>query len=143
MTMRKLPALVLVDDDDTTNFLHERLFTTMAVTDQVIVAVNGAEALAVLPQALGAVSSADHPALVLLDLNMPVMGGIEFLEAYQRLPLAQQQAARVVVLTTSMSSRDLGRVEDLPIAGLATKPLTREKIATILQLHFQHLAPAA
>lgn len=42
-----------------------------------------------------------------------------------------------MVLTTSMNSTDLARLEELPIAGLASKPLTEEKINTILRLHFQ------
>jgi CheY-like chemotaxis protein len=70
------------------------------------------------------------------------MGGIAFLEAYLKLPQAQQDATVVVVLTTSMNSRDLGRLDELPIAGLATKPLSRDKIDTLLRLHFQRQLPA-
>lgn len=43
--------------------------------------------------------------------------------------------------TTSMSSADLGRIESLPIARLVSKPLTKEKLDTILQLHFQRRFP--
>jgi CheY-like chemotaxis protein len=68
---------------------------------------------------------------------MPGMDGMAFLEAYQRLPLAQQQAVVIVLHTASMSSVDLGRLEDLPIAGLVSKPLTKDKMDTILQLHYQ------
>lgn len=68
------------------------------------------------------------PALVLLDGNMPVMNGIEFLEAHHHLPLAQQQAIVIVLLTTSVSPRDLARAQALPIAGTLTKPLTEEKL---------------
>jgi hypothetical protein len=46
-----------------------------------------------------------------------------------------------VVLTTSMDSRDLNRINELPIAGLATKPLNREKIDTLLRLHFRRQLP--
>jgi len=139
--MKKLSTVLLVDDDDTSNFLAERLLLRMNVADQVLVALNGAEALELLAEH-GTLFSPANPALVLLDLNMPVMGGIEFLEAYQALPQLQQQAVVIVVLTTSMHSRDLNRVEELPIAGLASKPLTREKLDTILRVHFQRRAPA-
>ena len=43
----------------------------------------------------------------------------------------------IVMHTASMTSVDLGRIESLPIAGLVSKPLTKEKLDTILQLHFQ------
>ena len=139
--MQKLSMVLLVDDDDTSNFLAERLLLGMNVADQVLVALNGAEALELLAEH-GTLFSPANPALVLLDLNMPVMNGIEFLDAYQALPQFQQQAVVIVVLTTSLNSRDLDRVEELPIAGLASKPLTREKLDSILQVNFQRRAPA-
>lgn len=135
--MKKLPHILLVDDDDTTNFLNEILFKKLGVTDQVQTAYSGEQALSMLTQ-----DPPYHPTLLLLDVNMPGMGGIEFLEAYQRLPQAQQDATVIIMLTTSMDSRDLARINELPIAGLISKPLNREKINTLLQLHFQQQLPA-
>ncbi|RZL15541.1 MAG: response regulator, partial [Hymenobacter sp.] len=109
--MEKLPHILLVDDDDTTNFLNERLFHKLGVSDQVRIAHSGEEALALFTQ-----PPPYEPTLLLLDVNMPGMGGIEFLEAYLRLPQAQQDATIIVVLTTSMDSRDLNRINELPIA---------------------------
>ena len=129
--MKQLATVLLVDDDETANFLNARILTKMDVADEVLVVRNGAEALAALAR-----PGRPAPTLGLRDLNMPVMGGMEFLEAYQGLPLAQQQSVRIVVLTTSMNSHELGRVEELPIAGLVSKPLTTEKVNTLLQLHF-------
>ena len=136
--MEKLPHILLVDDDETTNFLNENLLTKLRVSDQVQVATSGEQALALLTQPPPYV-----PTLLLLDVAMPGMGGIAFLEAYLRLPQAQQDATVVVVLTTSMDSRDLARINELPIDGLATKPLTRDKVDTLLRLHFQRQLPAA
>jgi CheY-like chemotaxis protein len=136
--MDKLPHILLVDDDDTTNFLNENLLTKLQVSDQVQVATSGEQALALLTQPPPYV-----PTLLLLDVAMPGMGGIAFLEAYLRLPQAQQDATVIIVLTTSMDARDLVRINELPIAGLATKPLTREKVDTLLRLHFQRQLPAA
>lgn len=135
--MVKLPQILLVDDDDTTNFINELLFKKLNVTDHVRTAYTGEEALQLLTQ-----DPPYEPTLLLLDVNMPGMGGIEFLDAYQRLPQAQQDATVIVMLTTSMDARDLSRLNDLPIAGLISKPLNREKIETLLQLHFQLRLPA-
>lgn len=136
--MEKLPRILLVDDDDTTNFINETLLNKLKVSHQVRVATSGEEALALLTQ-----PPPYAPTLLLLDVAMPGMGGIAFLEAYGRLPQAQQDATVIVVLTTSMDSRDLNRINDLPIAGLATKPLNREKVDTLLKLHFQRQLPEA
>ncbi len=134
--MEQLPHILLVDDDDTTNFINETLLTKLKVSDQVQIATSGEQALALLTQPPPYV-----PTLLLLDVAMPGMGGIAFLEAYRRLPPAQQEATIIVVLTTSMDSRDLARLDELPITGLASKPLNREKIDTLLRLHFQRQLP--
>ncbi|WP_046245864.1 response regulator [Hymenobacter terrenus] len=135
--MPKLTSVLLVDDDQTNNFLNERLLKRLNVADSILVAENGQEALDVLHRSSSA-PQPSYPALILLDIQMPVMNGIEFLQAYQQLPLAQQRATTVVVLTTSMDARDLARLDELPAAGLVNKPLTQEKLDQLLQLHFQH-----
>ena len=137
--MQKLAAILLVDDDSTTNYLNQLLLEELAVADQLLVAKNGAEALHILTHVLPPADAAG-PVLVLLDVNMPVMNGIEFLEAYQQLPPDQRQA--VVMLTTSLHPRDLARIQALPIAGVVSKPLSEEKINAILREHFQRELPA-
>ena len=135
--MQKLAAILLVDDDPTSNYLHQLLLEELAVADQLLVATNGAEALHILTHVLPPAAAAPGPVLVLLDVNMPVMNGLEFLEAYQQLPPDRWQAVVIVMLTTSLHPRDLARIQALPIAGLVSKPLSEEKINTILREHFQ------
>ncbi|WP_426492152.1 response regulator [Hymenobacter sp. 102] len=134
--MEKLPHILLVDDDETTNFLNEHLLKRLNVTDQVQVAHDGRAALELLTRL-----PPYSPALLLLDVSMPGMDGIEFLEAYMALPQAQQEATVIIMLTTSMDAADLVRINELPIAGLVSKPLNREKVNTLLQLHFQRHLP--
>ena len=134
--MQKLRSVLLVDDDPTNNFLNQRLLKRLEVADHVAVAENGQEALNLL-QTAGEAPASVFPALILLDIQMPIMNGIEFLQAYQQLPPAQRNSTTVVVLSTSVDARDLSRLDDLPAAGRINKPLTPEKIATVLQLHFE------
>jgi CheY-like chemotaxis protein len=131
--MYQLSSILLVDDDATTNFLNKLLVQRAGVTDQVLVAENGREALAILHETC---PSPRCPALILLDLNMPVFNGLEFLEAYQQLPAAQRQAIVVIMLTSAVLDRDLERLRHLPVAGVLDKPLTKEKLQGLLAQHF-------
>ncbi|MGI4863350.1 MAG: response regulator [Janthinobacterium lividum] len=136
--MPKLSCVLLVDDDPTTNFLHKLLLQQMEVAEQLLVAENGAEALHTLAQTCLQPDAAACPALILLDINMPIMNGLAFLEAYQRLEVPLLPPPVIIVLTTSMNSPELATIRQQPIAGLLSKPLTREKVAALLQQHFAH-----
>jgi len=133
--MPQLASILLVDDDATTNFLHQTLLQRMGVAQHLLVAENGAEALQALHQTCVPVTTS-CPSLILLDMKMPVMNGIEFLEAYTQLDRIQRQAIVIVMLTTSLLPRDLERVQQFPIAGILNKPLTKEKVQGLLEQYF-------
>jgi CheY-like chemotaxis protein len=134
--MTKLPAVLLVDDDQTTNYLNQLLLNKLNVADHILVAKDGREALDLLATHCSPLTP-QCPRLILLDVNMPGMNGIQFLESYKQLPLAAQHAIVIVMLTTSLHPRDVQRVEELDtVAGFVNKPLTAAKIEAILAEHF-------
>lgn len=140
--MQKLPCTLLVDDDSTTNYLNSKLLERLRVTEELLVAQNGQQALDLMQQRCQA-DSPGCPVLIFLDVNMPVMNGIEFLEAYQGLALDQHQASIIIVmLTTSLHPQDVQRIEAYRIAGFLSKPLTRDKINSVLEQHFDRQLPA-
>jgi CheY-like chemotaxis protein len=127
-----LTSVLLIDDDSTTNFLHRLLLTrTLGVTEQVAVVENGQQAL----DWLAAAAPNRGPQLILLDLNMPVMNGWEFLTAYQLLLPATPHP---ILALLSSSDQDLvrARTQGLPVDAILSKPLTREKVLTLVQQHF-------
>lgn len=135
--MPKISCILLVDDDPTTNYLNRKLLTKLDVTDQVLVALNGQEALQMLAVACAeSNASPTCPTLIFLDINMPLMNGFAFLEAYQQLPLTKRQAIVIVMLTTSVHLQDMQRLETLPVAGFLNKPLNPAKVHEILEAHF-------
>lgn len=126
--------VLLVDDDQTANFLNKLLLTRLGVTEQILIAANGEEALRLLAQQCQ--EPATCPNLILLDMNMPVLNGLAFLEAYAQLPLPIQHTIVIVMLTTTLHPVDLARAQQLPIAAFLSKPLTAEKVASLLREHF-------
>jgi len=132
--MHQRLRVLLVDDDQTTNFLNKLLLNRLQVAEQVFVATNGEEALRVLAQQGS--EPATRPNLILLDMNMPVLNGLAFLEAYAQLPSTVQDAIVIVMLTTSLHPADLARAQQLPIAGFLNKPLTEAKVIDLLREHF-------
>ncbi|RDC58851.1 response regulator [Adhaeribacter pallidiroseus] len=98
--MPKITCALLVDDDTTANFLNKRLFQKLDVAEKLLVALNGLEALQLLQANC---PGPECPQLILLDINMPVMDGFEFLKAYEQLELAQRQSVVIIMLTTSLN----------------------------------------
>ncbi|OUJ69172.1 response regulator [Hymenobacter crusticola] len=134
--MAAISCTLLVDDDETTNFLNQMLLRRMAVTDTILVAQDGRQALELLHTHCAAGASPTCPALILLDMKMPGMNGVEFLQAYSQRPAEQNPAVVIIMLTTSLNPQDVVKMQGLPIAGYLTKPLTREKVTTLIQEHF-------
>ena len=134
--MAAISCILLVDDDDTTNFLNQALLRRMAVSDAVLVAGNGQEALELLHAHCEQPTTPTCPALVLLDMKMPLMNGFDFLQAYAQRPERENPTVVIIMLTTSLNPRDVAQMQGLPIAGYLTKPLTRDKINQVLQQHF-------
>ena len=138
--MQKLTCVLLVDDDQTTNYLNKLLINRLVMTDKLLVALNGQEALEQVKIHCRE-ASPDCPALILLDVKMPVMDGFQFLAAYDELPLPEKQAIIIVMLTTSLHPQDVDRVQQLNIAGFLNKPLTRDKLNAVLKNHFDRHLP--
>lgn len=133
--MHPFCAVLLVDDDRSTNFLNEATLYPLRLTDTYLTALDGREGLELLLRQESLATPA-QPVLVLLDMAMPVLNGMGFLEEFSILPAALQAATVLVVLAESMMAADLGRIENFPVAGIIAKPLVAERLTTILQMHF-------
>ena len=138
--MAAISCTLLVDDDDTTNFLNQKLLRRMAISDEVLVAGNGQQALDLLHAHCELPASPTCPALILLDMKMPLMNGFEFLQAYAQRAERENPTVVIIMLTTSLNPKDVEQMQGLPIDGYLTKPLTTEKIRQLLQQHFGYSA---
>lgn len=130
----KLNHIVLVDDNETTSFLNNRLLSRLGIASQVSTFMRADEALTTLWGQNA--TAADVPDLLFVDLKMPGLSGFDFLERFTELPTEVQERTVVAVLTTSMHSADTARVSQYPNVEYLTKPLTEEKMQKLLSKRF-------
>jgi CheY-like chemotaxis protein len=121
--------ILLVEDDEVDVMNVERAFERNKMKSALFVAGNGLEALALLRSN----KIPKERRLIILDLNMPKMNGIEFLEELRRDP--ELSSTPVVVLTTSNDDQDKLDAFSLNVAGYLLKPVTFssfcERMATL------------
>ena len=125
-TDNRLLNILLVEDDEVDVMNVRRAFQKNHIANPLFVATNGVEALEVLRG--GKVPRERR--MVLLDLNMPQMNGIEFLRELRRDP--ELRPTPVVVLTTSNDDRDRIEAYDLNVAGYLLKPVTFSNFCEVM-----------
>lgn len=113
----RLLHILLVEDDQVDVMNVKRAFEKNKILNPLYVATNGLEALQMLRD--GSVPAQRR--LVLLDLNMPAMGGIEFLRELRA--DSKLRLTPVVVLTTSGDEKDRLDAYDFHVAGYLRKPV--------------------
>jgi len=125
-------SIMIVDDDKIDIMALRRCFRVVDLQNTVVEARNGVEALARLRGSDGK-APVPKPHLVLLDLNMPRMGGLEFLDEVRRDPALQRTL--IFVLTTSAALADRDRCYDRNIAGYMVKQRdSRASMETVAML---------
>jgi CheY-like chemotaxis protein len=124
--------ILLVEDNPGDVRLVEEGLSTMRIANDVTVLRDGDEALDYLHREDG-YEDASRPELILLDLNLPRVGGHELLARVKDDP--ELQEIPVVILTTSDDEDDLRKSYQLQAAGFITKPMdVKTFIATIHEL---------
>ncbi|MFE1748645.1 response regulator [Coleofasciculus sp. H7-2] len=126
----KMTNLLLVDDDEVDVMTVQRAFKKNNIQNPFYVANNGLEALAMLRGTDDSTKVPRERRLVLLDLNMPKMGGIEFLRELRADP--ELRAIPVIVLTTSNEDKDKVEAYNLNVAGYIVKPVTFAKFVEVV-----------
>jgi CheY-like chemotaxis protein len=118
--------ILLIEDDQVDMMTVIRALKQIHVTNKVVHLENGEEALNYLRD-----ENSDKPCIILLDLNMPIMNGTEFLQAvknderFRRIP--------VVVLTTSDEQQDKVNSFSFGVAGYMSKPVDYQQFVEVMR----------
>lgn len=130
MLPQREPTFFIVDDDDVAVMAIQRLMRKLGIANPREVARDGAEALAKL-RGDGA-APVQRPYIILLDINMPRMGGLEFLDHVRRDPALRDSV--VFMVTTSDAAKDIARAYDQSVAGYIVRSGTTGAMKSALEM---------
>lgn len=130
-----LDKILCVDDDPITLMLCRKVVERVEFAKEIITVNNGEEAIQyfdALFEERKSNESIVYPKLVLLDLNMPVMDGWEFLETYITKDYQNIfDSTRFIVLSSSIDPYDINRSKTYPVIGFLSKPVTKEMLENL------------
>lgn len=126
----KINLVMLVDDNDTDNFISQKIIELNGFADRVIAKNSGKSALEYLeanendPSAL--------PEVIFLDINMPIVDGFVFLFEFERFNDELKNKCKIAILSSSDDKRDIERIVDNDyVVKYITKPLTQDALVEI------------
>ena len=125
MHMRTLKPILLIEDDSVDAMTVKRALRDLHITNDLVHAVNGEDAIKYLTD-----SEKEKPFLILLDLNMPKMNGVEFLRTIKT--KANLKTIPVIVFTTSKEKQDIVESFQLGAGGYMTKPVDYTKFVDVI-----------
>ncbi|MBL1431973.1 MAG: response regulator [Gammaproteobacteria bacterium] len=131
-------SVLVIDDNDIDQYLIKRQLTESGFTKQVFNSANGEEAIVFLSDYDN--NKAEYknefpPGLILLDINMPLMDGFEFLKVFKKLRQERDYCATpvVVFLTSSNNQADVDKAMDFDfVKGYLHKPLDIDQLKKIV-----------
>lgn len=127
-TNSKPISILLVDDDEINNFISIKLIKKALDNTSISSCLNGKFAIDQLVE-LQNNDPATLPDFILLDINMPIMNGWEFLDEYKRLELDPLGKTKIYIISSSVFSNDINKAKSYPLVkNFISKPLSVDKI---------------
>lgn len=131
MTNSRINMLV-IDDDDINIFIIKKVIEKTGYDVDMISKSNGQLAVEYLSSIIN--NAEIFPHIILVDINMPVLNGWEFLEAYEKLNILQRKIY-LYMLSSSVYEYDIEKAKSFKsVDGFISKPLTIERLKELLQL---------
>ncbi len=123
-----LDQILCIDDDPITLMLCKKVISKASFSNEIITARNGEEALQyfnTIKYSSIENKSKKHPQLIFLDLNMPIMGGWEFLDHFNSASYEEFHAIKVIVLSSTINPEDLEKTKTYPmVIDFLSKPIS-------------------
>jgi CheY-like chemotaxis protein len=127
--MKKINAILIIDDDPIGKFLTRRLIEKCDITDNIILAANGLDALKKLSEY--APYENICPELIITEMEMPIMDGLEFIESFKGLTFENKDKVKIIANSSTINDAYKNRLGELNIDFYLHKPLNIETIHEI------------
>nr|WP_322624270.1 response regulator [uncultured Flavobacterium sp.] len=128
--MKKVNGMYVIDDDKIYHFLLKNLFKQNNVEVSPVFFGNGQDAIESLRNIP---VTGEFPELILLDVNMPIMDGWQFLDEYKKLTKAIGRSATIFMISSSNDEHDLTKAQDYSdvVKDYLLKPICKEDLEKI------------
>lgn len=127
-----LDQILCVDDDPITLMLCKKVIIKSSFSNEIITSQNGEEALSyfnTIKHINNKNKPIPQPQLIFLDLNMPVMGGWEFLDHFNSQEFSEFSTIKVVVLSSTIDPEDLEKSKQYPmVVDFLSKPISQSML---------------
>ncbi len=132
--MNKFRKTLVVDDDPASRFLVMMVLQELNLATEIVTLSDGKQALEYVQQHCFNHNAAQQecPDWILLDLNMPVMGGLEFLEHLRQLEQNNFIHSSITIVTSSSNPKDTQRAASYGVKGYMLKPVTEQNMREYL-----------
>ena len=132
---QKFSLVMLVDDNDTDNFISKRIIEITKFAENVEIKNSGKSALEYLEEHKEDVEKL--PDIIFLDINMPIVDGFVFLYEFEKFTEIVRNKCKVIILSSSDNKRDIDKiVNNDHVIKFVTKPLTENALSEIKQAEF-------
>jgi CheY-like chemotaxis protein len=130
--MRPINQVIIVDDDEIVRFLGQKIIEKTNLVNHIKLFSNGLEAINFLK------TNSKHPNLlpeiILLDLNMPIMSGFQFLEEFMKFEPPFEKKINIYIVSSSVSIEEINKIKSMgAVSGFISKPLTIENFEEIVK----------
>ena len=130
----KAVSVLLVDDDEINNFISIKLIKKALINTDIMACLNGKFAIDQLAE-IQRKDPSKLPDYILLDINMPIMNGWEFLDEYKRINLDPLGKSKIYIISSSVFSNDINKARSYPLVkDFISKPLNVEKIVELFKV---------
>lgn len=122
--------VAIIDDDEIFQFTTKIKFEKLGLVEDVMIFNDGEEAM----QFIQSGNKEDMPEILLLDINMPIVDGWDFLELFEKVPKEKKQMMEILMLSSSINPDDVKRAEaNAYVVDYITKPVSDADVKKIFR----------